>query len=108
MAACPCGLPADYRQCCGRFHAGAYYLQAPTPEALMWSRYSAYVLGLRLPARHRHPSTRPEQMERFDSGVMAGADGQTGVDHVGQRRFCRVRCSQTARLVAAWRSGWRN
>ena len=70
MAACPCGLPADYRQCCARFHAGAYYLQAPTPEALMRSRYSAYVLGLRDYLLDTwHPSTRPEQMERFDSGV---------------------------------------
>ena len=70
MAACPCGNPADYLQCCGRYHAGAYYLQAPTPEALMRSRYSAYVLGLRDYLLDTwHPSTRPQQMDRFDSGV---------------------------------------
>jgi SEC-C motif-containing protein len=37
---CPCGLPADYAACCGRFHTGA---SAPTAEALMRSRYAAFV-----------------------------------------------------------------
>ncbi|HWV63192.1 MAG TPA: YchJ family metal-binding protein [Oxalicibacterium sp.] len=41
-ATCPCG-GADYAQCCKPFHDGA---AAPTAEALMRSRYSAYVLGL--------------------------------------------------------------
>lgn len=40
---CPCGLPAPYADCCGRYHAGT---PAPTAEALMRSRYSAYTLGL--------------------------------------------------------------
>lgn len=40
---CPCGLPAPYATCCGRYHAGT---PAPTAEALMRSRYSAYTLGL--------------------------------------------------------------
>ena len=41
--ACPCGQPGGYPDCCGR------YLErgepAPTAEALMRSRYSAYVRG---------------------------------------------------------------
>ena len=70
MAACPCGLAAPYVACCGRYHAGALHLLAPTPEALMRSRYSAYALGLRDYVLDTwHASTRPEQMERFDSGV---------------------------------------
>jgi len=40
---CPCGSGAAYDGCCGRWHAGA---PAPTAEALMRSRYSAFVLGL--------------------------------------------------------------
>ncbi len=40
---CPCGLNADYDACCGRYHAGAL---APTAEALMRSRYTAYARGL--------------------------------------------------------------
>lgn len=67
---CPCGLPHGYAQCCGRYHAGAQHLAAPTPEALMRSRYSAYALGLREYVLDTwHASTRPEKMERFDSGV---------------------------------------
>ena len=70
MAQCPCGLVSDYTQCCGRYHVGSLHLQAPTPEQLMRSRYAAYVLGLREYVLDTwHPSTRPEKMERFDSGV---------------------------------------
>jgi SEC-C motif domain protein len=39
---CPCGSGATLEACCGKFHAGT---PAPTAEALMRSRYSAYVLG---------------------------------------------------------------
>ncbi|PWV99182.1 SEC-C motif-containing protein [Hoeflea marina] len=39
---CPCGLPRDLSACCGRYLAGA---AAPTAEALMRSRYTAYATG---------------------------------------------------------------
>lgn len=39
---CPCGSGAHYQQCCRPFHDGR---AAPTAEALMRSRYTAYVLG---------------------------------------------------------------
>ncbi|RAS05145.1 SEC-C motif-containing protein [Cupriavidus alkaliphilus] len=39
---CPCGS-ADYDACCGRFHRGEAL--PPNAEALMRSRYSAYVLN---------------------------------------------------------------
>lgn len=42
-ATCPCGSAVALADCCGRWHAGA---PAPSPEALMRSRYSAYCLGL--------------------------------------------------------------
>ncbi len=38
---CDCGSGKAYPDCCGRFHRGDEY--APTAEALMRSRYSAYV-----------------------------------------------------------------
>jgi len=41
---CPCQSQKPYQQCCEPYHLG--YLPAPTPEALMRSRYSAFVLGL--------------------------------------------------------------
>ncbi|MER7759354.1 YchJ family metal-binding protein [Streptomyces sp. NPDC097619] len=40
---CPCGLPAPYEVCCGRFHSGGQ--QAPTAELLMRSRFSAFAVG---------------------------------------------------------------
>ncbi|MEH6455265.1 MAG: YchJ family metal-binding protein [Cocleimonas sp.] len=39
---CPCGSQISYALCCGRYHKGN--IHAPTAEALMRSRYSAYVL----------------------------------------------------------------
>ncbi|WP_448098961.1 YchJ family protein [Luteibacter yeojuensis] len=59
MNDCPCGH-AEYSTCCGRWHSGE---PAPTAEALMRSRYSAYVLGLEtylLDTWHR--STRPDSL----------------------------------------------
>jgi len=41
--ACPCQSGLAYALCCGPFHAGQ--ANAPTPETLMRSRYSAFVLG---------------------------------------------------------------
>lgn len=58
MSDCPCGSGKSYADCCGPLHVGAAI--APTAEALMRSRYSAYGLGLEpyLLATW-HPSTRP-------------------------------------------------
>lgn len=69
-APCPCGLPAAYAACCGRYHAGPQHLQAPTAKALMRSRYSAYVLGLAdyLLATW-HPSTRPAALAPDSPGL---------------------------------------
>lgn len=66
-APCPCGSGQTYEGCCGRWHAGAQHLQAPDAEALMRSRYSAYVLGLGdyLLATW-HPSTRPAEPPGLD------------------------------------------
>ncbi|MDD2926806.1 YchJ family metal-binding protein [Rhodoferax sp.] len=64
-ADCPCGSGLTYGDCCGRWHVGwAEGVYAPTPEALMRSRYSAYVLGLidYLLATW-HPSTSPGELE---------------------------------------------
>lgn len=60
-APCPCGLPKNYASCCGPYHQGA---AAPTAEALMRSRYSAYVLALEAYLRSTwHASTRPPAAE---------------------------------------------
>ncbi|MDQ6950336.1 MAG: YchJ family metal-binding protein [Mariprofundales bacterium] len=56
---CPCGSGHSFAQCCGRWltHHGA---PAPSAEALMRSRYSAYVLkDLNYLLKTWHPDTRP-------------------------------------------------
>jgi SEC-C motif-containing protein len=60
-ALCPCGSGQAYTVCCGAWHLGlAQGVHAPTPEALMRSRYSAYVLGRVDYLRATwHPSTMP-------------------------------------------------
>ena len=65
---CPCGHPAAYADCCGRWHGGPLHLQAPDAEALMRSRYSAFVFELAdyLLATW-HASTRPRHVN-FEPG----------------------------------------
>ena len=41
---CACHSGKSYAECCAPFHRGAS--DAPTPEALMRSRYAAFALGL--------------------------------------------------------------
>lgn len=65
---CPCGQPQDYADCCGVYHGG---VAAPTAEALMRSRYSAYALGREAyvlatwHASTRPPDARPEEGLRW-------------------------------------------
>ena len=62
---CPCGSGLAYAACCGQLHLGA---AAPTPEALMRSRYSAFALGLAdYLLSTWHPSTRPASLELDDT-----------------------------------------
>ena len=69
-SACPCGSAVAYAACCGRFHHGPQQGQAPTAEALMRSRYSAFALGLHdyLLATW-HTSTRPAALEPDPPGL---------------------------------------
>ena len=63
---CPCGLPAAYDRCCGRFCAGE---EAPTAELLMRSRYTAYARQDEAYLRRTwHSSTRPAAMP-FDPSL---------------------------------------
>lgn len=62
IRSCPCGLLGAYGDCCGRYHCGT--LAAPTAEALMRSRYSAFVKGdAGYLLRTWHPRTRPGTLE---------------------------------------------
>jgi SEC-C motif-containing protein len=61
LTPCPCGNHSGYTRCCGPLHEGAL---AQTAEALMRSRYSAYVLKREdyLLATW-HSSTRPASLK---------------------------------------------
>ncbi|MFD6135564.1 YchJ family protein [Isoptericola sp. NPDC056618] len=62
---CPCGSGDTYGACCGPLLAGDRL--APTAEALMRSRYTAFAVGD--PAYLRatwHPRTRPRSLELDD------------------------------------------
>lgn len=67
---CDCGAPQPYAACCGRYHAGPLHLQAPDAQALMRSRYSAFVRDLTdyLLATW-HPSTRPSTLAPNPEGL---------------------------------------
>jgi len=62
VSTCYCGSGKSYEACCGRLHSGAE--NAASAEALMRSRYSAYVLKLEdyLLATW-HPETRPSELD---------------------------------------------
>ncbi|HKK07155.1 MAG TPA: YchJ family protein [Gammaproteobacteria bacterium] len=67
-ATCPCGSGLSYGQCCGRYIEGGE--NAPSAEALMRSRYTAFVHA---DAAHLlrtwHPSTRPAELALDDAAV---------------------------------------
>lgn len=64
---CPCGSGRPYADCCRQLHQGAVAADA---EALMRSRYSAYVFKLEAYLRATwHPSTRPPRLDLDDHGA---------------------------------------
>ena len=62
---CPCGSEKPYTACCQPWHTGlAEGVHAPTPEVMMRSRYSAYVVGqIEYLLATWHPSTAPGELE---------------------------------------------
>ncbi|WP_372965943.1 YchJ family protein [Marinobacter sp.] len=58
---CPCGSGKTYSHCCQPLHLGQ---PAPSPEALMRSRFAAFVLKDQRYLRATwHPDTRPSELE---------------------------------------------
>lgn len=93
-APCPCGSGREHADCCGPYLAGN--AQPPTAEALMRSRYCAYVLARMDYLRETwHPNTRhtdfskPQPVQWLGLKILAteagGADDRTGkVDFVAR------------------------
>jgi SEC-C motif-containing protein len=67
---CPCGSNQTLGECCGRYLQGPLHYQAPDPQSLMRSRYSAFVLDeLDYLRATWHESTRPVQLEPNEPGT---------------------------------------
>ncbi|WP_329132712.1 YchJ family protein [Streptomyces sp. NBC_00670] len=95
---CPCGSGEAYEACCGRYVAGP--AAAPTAEALMRSRYSAFVVrdeGYLL--RTWHPRTRPPRLE-LDPGTR-----WTGLEVTGTTGGSAFHTTGTVTFRASWRGG---
>lgn len=72
MNPCPCGTGRPLAACCGRHLDGE---PAPTPEALMRSRYTAFVLGDVAHLRRTwDPATRPRRLTLDPMTVWTGLD----------------------------------
>lgn len=82
MNACPCGSGRAYDACCGPAHRG---IAADSAQALMRSRYSAYVLGdVDYLLASWHASTRPAALATEPGTRWLGLDvrrhAMTGAD----------------------------
>ena len=100
MSTCCCGSAQPYAACCGRLHCGAE--NAATAEALMRSRYSAYVLGLEpYLLASWHPSTRPESLD------LAGAAGTKWLGLEIRRQQQADDAHASVEFVARYRVGGR-
>ncbi|MEU6402708.1 YchJ family metal-binding protein [Streptomyces sp. NPDC046985] len=94
---CPCGLPEPYEACCGRCHRGA---AAPTAEALMRSRYAAFVRrDAAYLLRTWHPRTRPGRLD-LDPGTR-----WTGLEILGASGGSAFHSAGTVTFRASWRGG---
>ncbi|MGA4815597.1 YchJ family metal-binding protein [Pseudomonas aeruginosa] len=105
---CPCGSGDPLDDCCGRYHQGH---PAPTAEALMRSRYSAYALGL-VDYLRDAPRCRRNRPALLDlDGIRAWSHWQhlgLGLEvenHEGARRPAGACASHLRRALARRRRG---
>lgn len=90
-ARCPCGSGAGYEACCGPIVAGER--PAPTAEALMRSRFTAFARGDEAHLlRSWHPSTRPARVtfvprRRWVRLEILGVEGGQLLDQEGEVEF---------------------
>lgn len=97
-SACPCGSGEKYADCCGRYHRGE--AAAPTAEALMRSRYSAFARGdAGYLLRTWHPRTRPTDLE-LDPRVR-----WTGLEILGTSEGSAFHSTGTVTFRASYQGG---
>jgi len=77
---CPCGSGNTFSNCCEPIILGAV---APSAEALMRSRYAAYVLGYWLYLRESwHPDTRPSRISPTSTDWLGLTIVRSSIDSV--------------------------
>ena len=98
---CPCGSGLAYGACCGAFHAGA---AAPTAEALMRSRFSAFA---RRDAAYLMRTSHPSDRARARPGDLRAAFAMewTRLEVVGTARGGVDDAEGVVRFRAHWRQG---
>ncbi|WP_324788784.1 YchJ family protein [Streptomyces sp. H51] len=95
---CPCGRAETYQECCDRFHRGE--AAAPTAEALMRSRYAAFVRrDEAYLLRTWHPRMRPARVD-FDPGMR-----WTGLEILGTADGSAFHATGTVTFRASYRGG---
>jgi len=75
MTPCPCGSAKEFDDCCGPIIGG---LPAPTPEALMRSRYAAFVLG-----KLEHIDRSQTDELRADADQSSASSNVDGIEWLG-------------------------
>lgn len=79
MENCPCGSGRSLDECCGPIIAGA---PAPTAEALMRSRYSAFAIGKLDHLENTNASDVEDDFDREHAETMAAEVTWSGLDIV--------------------------
>lgn len=88
---CPCQSGLDYNDCCAPLHRGA---PAPTPQALMRSRYSAFSRDdADYVSATWHPDTRPADLRLEDGDQWLGLD-ILGAGEDGEAGWVRFRATR--------------
>jgi SEC-C motif-containing protein len=93
---CPCGSGVTLAECCDPYHAG---VAAPSAEALMRSRYSAYVLGL---IDYLIDTTLPVQQSGLDRVAIAAWSAESSWLGLQVQQVEHVANSSTAAPEHAW------
>ncbi|TLS77100.1 hypothetical protein FE236_04735 [Mariprofundus erugo] len=106
---CPCGSDRPFASCCEPVIHGA---TAPSAEALMRSRYSAYVTGAWAYLRESwHPDTRPSRVSPTNTDWLGLTILKSGTDTVefiagfmeGARVMTLHETSRFAKVDGHWR-----
>ena len=103
MSQCPCQSGLDYEKCCGPFHSGAK--EAPTAEALMRARYSAFAKNdIDYIGRTHHPDTNDE-FDREETEKWAKDSEWLGLEVLDTKQGTEKHIDGEVEFVAKYKVG---